>query len=104
MLSLIFNFVKNMVKYLSDIIAIANSYLTHATAIVTIATLLTAIVAIGLTMYYNRDRKKLLKEAIDVFLDKIIEDEELRNDFINKILKNSEFMEEFEKMVDLYNK
>ncbi|EGM2780786.1 TPA: hypothetical protein ACV154_001033 [Campylobacter jejuni] len=55
-------------------------------------------------MYYNRDRKKLLKEAIDVFLDKIIEDEELRNDFINKILKNSEFMEEFEKMVDLYNK
>ncbi|EKS3201143.1 hypothetical protein ABZL51_001035 [Campylobacter jejuni] len=65
---------------------------------------MTAIVAIGLTMYYNRDRKKLLKEAIDVFLDKIIEDEELRNDFINKILKNSEFMEEFEKMVDLYNK
>ncbi|WP_167333042.1 hypothetical protein [Campylobacter subantarcticus] len=35
-------------------------------------------------------------------MDKIIEDEKLRNDFINKILKNSEFMEEFEKMVDLH--
>ncbi|HEE8997251.1 TPA: hypothetical protein R2H77_001669, partial [Campylobacter jejuni] len=32
----------------------------------------------------------------------IIEDEKLRNDFINKILKNSEFMEEFERMVDLH--
>ncbi|AJC93237.1 hypothetical protein CSUB8523_1757 [Campylobacter subantarcticus LMG 24377] len=53
-------------------------------------------------MYYNRDRKRLLKEATDIFLDKIIEDEKLRNDFINKILKNSEFMEEFEKMVDLH--
>lgn len=61
-----------------------------------------AVVTIGLTIYYNRDKKRLIKEASEAFLDKIIDDEKLRNDFINKILKNSEFMQEFERMVDLH--
>ncbi|HFZ5084988.1 TPA: hypothetical protein ACIKZO_001717, partial [Campylobacter jejuni] len=86
----------------SDIITIASSYLTYGSLIVAIATFLTAVIAIGLTIYYNRDKQRLIKETTDVFLNKIIEDEKLRNDFINKILKNSEFMEEFERMVDLH--
>ncbi|HED5389947.1 TPA: hypothetical protein R5B43_000456 [Campylobacter jejuni] len=70
--------------------------------IVAIVTFLTAFITIWLTIYYNRDKKRLIKETTDIFLNKIIEDEKLRNDFINKILKNSEFMEEFERMVDLH--
>ncbi|EAK6829306.1 hypothetical protein P3G05_001687, partial [Campylobacter coli] len=85
-----------------DIITIASSYLTYGSLIVAIATFLTAVITIGLTIYYNRDKQRLIKETTDVFLNKIIEDEKLRNDFINKILKNSEFMEEFERMVDLH--
>lgn len=70
--------------------------------IVGIATVVTAVITIALTVYYNRDKQRLIKETADAFLNKIVEDEKLRNDFINKILKNSEFIEEFQKMVDLH--
>lgn len=53
-------------------------------------------------MHYNRDKQRLIKETTDVLLNKIVEDEKLRNDFINKILKNGEFIEEFKRMVDLH--
>ncbi|MBR6613034.1 MAG: hypothetical protein IKK93_12545 [Campylobacter sp.] len=53
-------------------------------------------------MHYNRDKQRLIKETTDVLLNKIVEDEKLRNDFINKILKNGELMKEFKRMVDLH--
>lgn len=64
--------------------------------------MLAAGATIWLTIHYNRDKQRLIKETADTFLNKIVEDEKLRNDFINRILKNSEFMEEFERMVDLH--
>ena len=64
--------------------------------------MLAAGATIWLTIHYNRDKQRLIKETADAFLNKIVEDEKLRNDFINRILKNSEFMEEFERMVDLH--
>lgn len=89
-----------------DVISLASSYISFANTLIVvvvfIATILIALVTIGLTIYYNRDKKKLIKEATQDILDKIADNEQMRNDFISKILENKNFKQEFEAMVDIH--
>ncbi|MDE5602489.1 MAG: hypothetical protein K2I71_01000 [Helicobacter sp.] len=89
-----------------DIIALANSYMAYTNLIivvaVAVATLAVAVVTIGLTIYYNRDKKKIIEETTRNLLEKIADNEQMRNDFIDKILKNENFKQEFERMVDIH--
>lgn len=88
-----------------DIIALASSYMSYANIIIvvvlSVATLIIAAVTILLTILYNRDKKKLIEETTCNILNKIADDEQMRNDFINKILENKNFKQEFERMVDI---
>ncbi|PZT47812.1 hypothetical protein B6S12_07325 [Helicobacter valdiviensis] len=43
-----------------------------------------------------------MQESANHFLDKIEQNETLRNELINKILKDKNFSEEFERMVDIH--
>ncbi len=83
-----------------DVIALASSYMTWANLIIVISALIIAVATIGLTIYYNRDKKRLIEETTRNILDKIADNEQIRNDFINKVLENKNFKQEFEKMVD----
>lgn len=83
-----------------DIIALANSYMSYANLIIVISALIIAVVTIGLTIYYNRDKKRLIEETTRNILDKIADNEQMRNDFINKVLENKNFKQEFERMID----
>lgn len=85
-----------------DIIALASSYMSYTNTFIVLAALIIAAVTIGLTFYFNRDKKKLISEATDNILNKIADDEQMRNTFINKILENKNFKQEFEKMVDIH--
>ncbi|RDU60419.1 hypothetical protein [Helicobacter marmotae] len=85
-----------------DIIALANSYMSYANLIIVVSALIIASITIGLTIYYNRDKKKLINEATYNILDKIAENEQVRNTFIEKILENENFKQEFERMVDIH--
>lgn len=86
----------------SDIISLANTTISVANTMLVWAGVLIALVAIFATMYYNREKKKLIKQTADEFLDKIANNEALRNEFIQKILSNKDFKDNFEKMVDLH--
>lgn len=85
-----------------DIIALASSYMSYANLIIVVSALVVAGATIGLTIYYNRDKKKLINETTHNILDKIADDEQMRNIFINKILENKNFKQEFERMVDIH--
>lgn len=81
-----------------DIIALASSYMSYANIIIVVAALIVAAITIGLTLYYNRDKKKIISEVTYNILNKIADDEQMRNTFINRIL----FKQEFERMVDIH--
>lgn len=89
-----------------DVISLVSSYMGYANilvvGVVSVATILTAAITIFLTIYHNRDKKELIKKATQDILDKIADNEQMRNDFINKILENKNFKQEFEAMVDIY--
>ena len=89
-----------------DVIALANSYMSYANLIIVVAvgvaTLVIAGVTIGLTIYYNRDRKKIIKETTRNLLEEMTNNEQMRNDFIDKISENKNFKREFERMVDIH--
>ena len=85
-----------------DIIALVSSYMSYANLIIVMVALIVAAVTIVLTIYYNRDKKRLIEEATHNILNKIADDEQMRNDFINKILENKSFKQEFERMVDIH--
>ncbi|MCX2683534.1 hypothetical protein OQH60_06600 [Campylobacter sp. MIT 21-1685] len=86
----------------TDVIALANSYMSYANLIIVVAALIIAAITISLTIYYNRDKKRLIEETTHNILDKIANNEQMRNDFINKILENNNFKQEFERMVDIH--
>lgn len=94
------------IENIGDVVALANSYMSYANLIivvaVAVATLVIAGVTIGLTIYYNRDKKKLIEETSRNLLEKIADNEQMRNDFINKILKNKNFKQEFERIIDMH--
>ena len=85
-----------------DIIALASSYMSYANIVIVIAALIIAFVTILLTILYNKDKKKLISETTHNILDKIANDEQMRNAFVTKILENENFKQEFERMVDIH--
>lgn len=86
----------------ADVISMMSTYLTYTTILIGVVTLILAAMTIWITIRSNRDGKRLIQESANNFLDKISEDENLRNDLINKILANKNFAQEFEKMVDIH--
>ncbi|MGX3044424.1 hypothetical protein [Helicobacter sp. T3_23-1056] len=86
----------------SNIIAIASSYISYANTLLVFAAVLIAILTIGLTMYYNREQVKVIKETTNNILEKISQDDNLRDNFIQKILSNKDFQQQFEAMVDIH--
>lgn len=86
----------------ADLISMMSTYLTYTSIIIAAITLILAAMTVLITIHFNRDRKKLIQESSNNFLDKISKDENLRNDLINKILANRNFIQEFEKMVDIH--
>lgn len=89
-----------------DVIALASSYMSYANIIIvvvlSVATLVIAGITIGLMMYHSRDRKRLIEEATRNILEKIADNEQMRNDFINKILKDNNFRQDIERMMNAY--
>ena len=88
-----------------DIIALASSYMSYANNIIVTVALIVAIATIVLTLYYiyyNRDKKKIISDVTHNILNKIADDEQMRNTFINRILENENFKQEFERMVDIH--
>ncbi|MDA3967455.1 hypothetical protein [Helicobacter sp. WB40] len=85
-----------------DIIALASSYMSYANLFIVIATLIIAFITICLTIYYNRDKKRIINETTRNILNKIADDEQMRNTFVEKILENEDFKQEFERMVDIH--
>lgn len=85
-----------------DIIALASSYMSYANNIIVTVALIVAIATIVLTLYYNRDKKNIISDVTHNILNKIADDEQMRNTFINRILENENFKQEFERMVDIH--
>lgn len=91
-----------MIEQDSNIIAIASAYISYANTLLVFAALLIATVTIGLTIYYNREKEKVIKETTNNILEKISQDDNLRDSFIQKILSNKDFQQQFEEMVDIH--
>lgn len=85
-----------------DVISLASSYISFANTLIVVVVFIATILIALATFYYNRDKKELIKEATQDILDKIADNEQMRNDFINKILENKKFKKEFEAMVDMH--
>lgn len=61
----------------SDMISIASSYISYANTTLVFCGVIIAALTIFLTMYYNRNQKKLIEESIDKFLKEVSNNESL---------------------------
>lgn len=86
----------------ADMIAIASSYISYANTLLVFGALIIAGVTIWLTYHYNQNKEKLIKEVGTRILEKISQDEQIRDEFIQKILSNDNFKQEFEAMIDIH--
>lgn len=91
-----------MESNLNEVIALATSHMTYANLIIVIAALIIATITILLTILYNRDKRRLIQETTHNILQKISDNEQMRNDFINKILENKNFKQELERILDVH--
>lgn len=82
-------------------ISIFSSYLSYANTMLVFAGIIIAVITIVLTLYYNQDKKKLIEKATHNILCKIADDEQMRNDFVSKIVENEKFKQEFKQMMDI---
>lgn len=86
----------------ADVIAVASSYISYANTLLVFGALIIAAVTIGLMIYYGQNKEKLIKETATHILEKISQDEQIRAEFIQKILSNENFKQEFETMIDIH--
>lgn len=93
---------ENELNVISNVTTITSSYLNFANTFIVIAALLVAAITIILMIYHNRDKQKVIKEVTDKFLETLSSDNDLRNIFIQKILSNKDFQQQFEAMVDIH--
>lgn len=93
---------ENVGDVVAHAITLADSYMYYANLIIVIAALIIATITILLTIFYSRDKRRLIEETTHNILDKIVDSEQMRNDFINKILENKNFKQEFERIVDMH--
>ena len=93
---------ENELNVISNVTTITSSYLNFANTFIVIATLLVAAITIILMIYHNRDKQKVIKEVTDKFLETLSSDNDLRNIFIQKILSNKDFQQQFEAMIDIH--
>lgn len=82
-------------------ISIASSYVSYANTTLVLCGLIIAALTIILTIYYNRNQKKLIEESIDKFLKEVSNNEGLQNKLIEAIVQNENFKSDIERLIAL---
>ncbi|WP_315508589.1 hypothetical protein [Campylobacter showae] len=75
-------------------ISIANTFLVWGALFI-------ALITIGITWYYNREKQKEIKKAISEVLQKICDDDKIRAEFVRDMLQNGNFKDELKAAIDI---
>lgn len=75
-------------------ISLANTFLVWGALFIAIAT-------IGITIYFNREKRKDIDKAISEVLQKICDDDKIRAQFIKEMLQNGSFKEDLKAAIDI---
>lgn len=75
-------------------ITLANTFLVWGALFIAFAT-------IGIAIYFNRDKKKDIDNAISEVLQKISNDDKIKKELIQHILTNDSFKQELKAMIDI---
>lgn len=86
----------------SDMIAVASSYIAYANTMLVLCGIFVAAASVAAVVFYNRDKRRIIEETKQNILIKIADDEQMREEFICKILENEKFLQEFKAMFDIY--
>lgn len=75
-------------------ITLANTFLVWGALFIAVAT-------IGITIYFNREKKKDVNNAILKVLQKIGNDDKIKNELIRHILSGNDFKQELKAAIDI---
>lgn len=75
-------------------VTLANTFLVWGALFIAVAT-------IGITIYFNREKKKDIDNAISEVLQKISDDDKIKDELIRCILSNDDFKQNLKAMIDI---
>lgn len=75
-------------------ITIANTFLVWGALFI-------AFITIGITIYFNREKKKDIENAISEVLQKLSNDDKIKRALIERILANDSFKQELKAAIDI---
>lgn len=87
-----------------DSLAVANNFMVFVTFIVVVATVLITLGAMYFTKEFSRDKKLILKENLEDLKEEFLKNKEIRDQFIELLLKDQKTIVEVDERLNALSK